>query len=66
MTKRQQWIMVAVTVAAGIQDLYQTAGVPESFVIDREGVIVKKVIGMSRWDAEVNQMLIRRLLEERP
>jgi len=48
-----------------IQKIYQTTGVPESFVIDREGVIVKKVIGASAWDAEVNQMLIRRLMEQR-
>ncbi len=46
-----------------IQERYQTTGVPESFVIDREGLIVKKVIGASAWDGEVNQILIRRLLE---
>jgi len=48
-----------------IQQIYQTTGVPESFVINRDGVIVKKVIGASAWDAQVNQILIRRLLEER-
>jgi len=48
-----------------IQRIYQTTGVPESFVIDRDGIIVKKVIGASEWDAEVNQILIRRLLEQR-
>lgn len=48
-----------------IQERYQTTGVPESFVIDRDGLIVKKVIGASPWDAEVNQILIRRLLEQR-
>jgi len=48
-----------------IQKLYQTTGVPESFVIDRHGVIVKKVISATEWDAPVNEMLIRRLLDER-
>ena len=48
-----------------IQRIYQTTGVPESFVIDREGVIVKKVIGATSWDAPVNEILIRRLLDER-
>ena len=48
-----------------IQDIYQTTGVPESFVIDRQGMIVKKVIGAAQWDGDVNQMLIRRLLDER-
>lgn len=44
---------------------YQTTGVPESFVIDRQGVIVKKVIGAAQWDGPVNQNLIRRLLDDR-
>lgn len=48
-----------------IQAIYQTVGVPESFVIDRDGVIVKKVIGDSRWDNTVNVTLIRRLLDAR-
>ena len=48
-----------------IQESYQTTGVPESFVIDRDGLIVKKVIGASAWDGEVNQILIRRLLQQR-
>jgi peroxiredoxin len=46
-----------------IQDSYQTTGIPESFVIDRNGVIVKKVIGAAQWDGPVNVTLIRRLLD---
>jgi peroxiredoxin len=46
-----------------IRRIYQTTGVPESFVIDRDGVIVKKVIGAADWDAPVNETLIRRLLD---
>ena len=48
-----------------IRQIYQTTGVPESFVIDRDGVIVKKVIGAADWDAPVNEYLIRRLLDAR-
>jgi peroxiredoxin len=48
-----------------IKRSYQTTGVPESFVIDRHGVIVKKVIGAAQWDAPVNQILIGRLLDAR-
>ncbi len=48
-----------------IQRTYQTTGIPESFVINREGRIVKKVIGASDWDATVNQDLVRRLLAQR-
>ena len=47
-----------------IQRIYQTTGVPESFVIDRDGVIVKKVIGAAQWDSPVNEALIQRLLDE--
>ena len=45
-----------------IQDLYQTTGVPESFVVDRNGIIVKKVIGAVEWDGPVNVDLIRSLI----
>lgn len=51
--------------SAAIERIYQTTGVPESWVIDRDGVIVKKVIGPSEWDGPVNEALIRRLVEER-
>lgn len=49
-----------------IEDTYQTTGVPESFVIDRSGVIFKKVAGATAWDAPQNLELIRRLLEGSP
>lgn len=41
---------------------YQTTGVPESFVIDRDGIIVKKVIGATEWDHPTQQTLFERLL----
>lgn len=46
-----------------IQRVYRTTGVPESFVIDRDGTIIKKVIGGVEWDTPANADLIRRLLE---
>lgn len=48
-----------------IRRIYQTTGVPESFIIDRDGVIVKKVIGAADWEAPVNEALIHRLLDAR-
>ncbi len=48
-----------------IERIYQTTGVPESFVINRQGRIVKKVIGAADWDATVNKDLMRRLLAQR-
>jgi cytochrome c biogenesis protein CcmG/thiol:disulfide interchange protein DsbE len=49
--------------AGTIQSTLQTTGVPETFVIDREGTIIKKVIGAEQWDAPVNETLVRRLLD---
>ena len=45
-----------------IQQTFQTTGVPESFVIDRGGIIYKKVAGAMAWDAPQNVELIQRLL----
>lgn len=46
-----------------ISDVLQTIGVPETFVLDREGRIIKRLIGATDWDSEANQALIRELLE---
>lgn len=51
--------------SGAVQATLQTTGVPESFVIDRTGVIIKKVIGAAEWDAPVNETLIKRLLDAR-
>lgn len=48
--------------SARIQQTYQTTGIPESFVIDRSGVIVKKLIGATEWDHPAQVALFRRLL----
>ena len=48
-----------------IERVFQTTGVPESFVLNREGRIVKKVIGAHDWASVANQDLIRRLLAQR-
>ena len=34
-----------------IQEIYRTTGIPESFVIDKNGVIIEKVIGPLDWAA---------------
>ena len=47
-----------------IQRIYQTTGVPESFVIDRNGIIVRKVIGSTEWDSTATVELFRRLLSD--
>ena len=47
-----------------IQALYRTTGVPETFVIARDGVIRKKWIGPEDWNSAGNQRLIAGLLTE--
>jgi cytochrome c biogenesis protein CcmG, thiol:disulfide interchange protein DsbE len=47
-----------------IQRIYQTTGIPESFVINRAGKIEKRVIGAADWTATVNEDLVRRLLAQ--
>ncbi|HKI94952.1 MAG TPA: TlpA disulfide reductase family protein [Gemmatimonadales bacterium] len=47
-----------------IERTYQTTGVPESFVINRQGVIVKRAIGAERWNDPANIALFRHLLAE--
>lgn len=45
-----------------IEILYQTIAVPETFVIDRDGIIVKKQIGALDWDAPEQLVFFRTLL----
>lgn len=47
-----------------IQLAYQTTGVPESFLLDKNGIVVKRVIGWHDWSAPVNRGLIERLLDQ--
>jgi cytochrome c biogenesis protein CcmG/thiol:disulfide interchange protein DsbE len=47
-----------------VQQIYQTTGVPESFLLNRDGIIVKRVIGAQDWSSDVNRALVERLLGE--
>ena len=48
--------------SGAIRRAYDIFGVPESFLVDRNGIIVKRIIGATDWDAPVNEALIRSLL----
>lgn len=50
--------------AGVIETLYRTTGVPETFVIDRRGVVRKKWIGADDWNSEGNKRLLEQLLAE--
>ncbi|MBW7934160.1 MAG: TlpA family protein disulfide reductase [Gemmatimonadaceae bacterium] len=43
---------------------YQTSGIPETFVIGKDGVIRKRVIGAAAWNSASNMALMRGLLAE--
>jgi peroxiredoxin len=47
-----------------IAQTYQTTGVPETFVIGRDGVIRKKIIGATLWNTDANRSLVSALLDE--
>jgi len=48
-----------------IQKVYQTTGVPETFVLGRDGVIRKKIIGATDWSSPGTRALVAQLLAER-
>ena len=51
--------------AGTVQVAYQTTGVPESFIIDTKGLLVKKIIGPRDWvDPEI-QSVFRKLFAEK-
>lgn len=47
-----------------IQRIYQTTGVPESFIIARDGTIYHRLAGAANWDTPKYKDLIQRLLDE--
>ncbi len=48
-----------------IENDYQTAGIPSTYLIDRQGVIRLKVIGAADWDAPERRAQIESVLAER-
>lgn len=49
-----------------IQRQYRVPALPESFIVDRDGMIVSKAIGAEEWDSEANLELFGRLLTPAP
>jgi cytochrome c biogenesis protein CcmG, thiol:disulfide interchange protein DsbE len=47
-----------------VQSLYRTTGIPETFVIGRDGSIRKKVNGSTNWNTAANRELVTQLLAE--
>jgi peroxiredoxin len=47
-----------------VERQYQTTGVPESFLLDRRGILVKRVIGAHDWSSPANRSAVERLLAQ--
>lgn len=47
-----------------IQQQYQTTGVPETFIIGRDGKLRRRVIGADDWSSPANVAFLERLLAE--
>lgn len=47
-----------------IQRVYRTTGVPETFVLGKDGVIRKKIIGATDWSSTGTRALVAQLLAE--
>jgi peroxiredoxin len=47
-----------------VSQQYQTTGVPESFLLDRRGILVRRVIGAHDWSSPANRAAVERLLEQ--
>ena len=47
-----------------IRQVYQTTGVPETFIIGRDGRIRRRIIGADDWSSEKNVAFLERLLAE--
>lgn len=52
--------------ARRIEQLYQTTGVPESFLVDRDGRITRIVYGDHPWASPSNRRIIEQLLDGGP
>jgi peroxiredoxin len=49
-----------------VYQTYQTMGVPESLLIDRDGRIVERYVGPREWDAPEYVERIRQLIQGNP
>ncbi len=46
----------------GVSRLYGTSGVPETFIIDKEGIIREKIVGPQEWDSDETIAMIEKWL----
>jgi peroxiredoxin len=49
-----------------IDSTFALIGIPSTFVINKQGTIVRKVVGIENWDDEAHLSELRKLLAEKP
>ena len=47
-----------------IEQLLDAFGVPATFVVGKDGIIRKKLVGASEWDSPASRAMVERLLDE--
>jgi peroxiredoxin len=63
MTKHGLTFRALIDSQAAIQTSYGITGVPETFIIDKEGILARKVIGPLDWSAPEVLAYIRKLIQ---
>jgi len=63
MKKHKLSFPVLIDTEGAIKSLYQLTGIPESFIIDKDGIIVEKVIGPRDWAASGAISYFRNLIQ---
>ena len=63
--KKHKLSFLALTDTEGIfKSLYQTTGVPETFIIDKDGIIIEKAIGPRDWATPGAIHYFRKLIQK--
>jgi peroxiredoxin len=63
--KKHKLSFPALTDTGGaVKSIYQTTGIPESFIIDKDGIIVEKIIGPRDWAATGAISFFRNLIQK--
>jgi peroxiredoxin len=63
MEKHKLGFPVLLDTKGDIKTLYQATGIPESFIIDGEGIIVEKIIGPRDWASSSAIRYFRNLIQ---
>jgi len=63
MEKHKLGFPVLLDTKGDIKSLYQTTGIPESFIVDKDGMILEKIIGQRDWAASGAIRFFRNLIQ---